>query len=309
MQMVEVACILVNYRNPYDTLECLQSLRTAGLESFKIFLVNNFSLDESAELLIGYLRESGMDAAYMDAGGNIGFAGAVNLGIRAAVNENISHILILNNDCVVAENFTREARTLVKERPGEVLAGRVVDFATGKPTFNIGTISPLTGQIRHIFDPDFQGEINFVSGCLMVVPSEVFVRLGFFDANLFMYWEDADFCFRLKKDGGHIRYCPSLIVRHKFSASVKVSDTPKEYYRIRNQTYIILRRANAKQRFFYIFFLIMLPFYKIIRRPQLFCQAVFGAWDGLLGRLGKRHFENGHGASPASTMKFENILT
>ena len=287
--MAEIACILVNYRNPEDTLECLQSLSKAGAQSYKVFLVNNFSADGSKEMLSGYLHDSGMDAAYLDAGGNIGFAAGVNMGVRAALGEKIPHILFLNNDTVVADNFTRELLKCAREHPGEVLAGRVDDFATGSPSFNIGTFSPLTGQVRHIFDPDFSGEIDFVSGCLILVPSDVFSRLGLLDEKLFMYYEDADFCYRLRKAGVHIRYCPSICIRHKFSASVTRARTPKEYYRIRNQTYTVMRRANILQRIFYMIFLLLMPFYKILRRPQLFGQAMRGAWDGLLGRMGKRH--------------------
>jgi GT2 family glycosyltransferase len=287
--MAEIACILVNYRNPDDTLECLRSLREAGTGSFKIFLVNNYTADGSGGTLQAYLRESGMDAVYLDAGGNIGFAGGANLGIRAALAEGIPHILILNNDSVVAGDFTREALLRSREYPGEVLAGKVVDFATGGPSFNIGTISPFIGQIRHILDLDYRGEIDFVSGCLMLVPAAVFARVGLFDEKLFMYCEDADFCFRLKRGGVHIRYCPSMVIRHKFSASVKKSKTPKEYYGIRNQTYIVMRRAYPIQRFLYVFFLLLMPFYKIVRRPGLFVQAMAGAWDGLWGRMGKRH--------------------
>ena len=287
--MAEIACILVNYRNPEDTLECLQSLSRAGTESFKIFLVNNFSADGSKELLSGYLHDSGMDAAYMDAGGNIGFAAGVNMGVRAALGEKIPHILLLNNDTVVANDFTREMLKCARQHPEDVLAGRVDDFSTNVPSFNIGVISPLTGQIRHILDADFQGAIDFVSGCLMLVPSEVFARLGLLDEKLFMYYEDADFCYRLRKAGVAIRYCPSIGIRHKFSASVTRARTPKEYYRIRNQTYTVMRRANVYQRIFYMVFLLMMPFYKMVRRPKLVGQAVRGACDGLLGRMGKRH--------------------
>lgn len=286
---MQIACILINYRNPEDTLECLESLRKSGTASFKIFLVNNYSSDGSGEILQDYLRKSKMAFTYLDPEENLGFAGGVNLGVRSALleNENPSHILLLNNDTVVAENFTHEATNLARLYPNDVIAGSVVDYSTDRPSFNIGRISPFTGRIAHILKKDFAGEIDFVSGCLMLAPTKVFKDVGLFDDRLFMYCEDVDFCFRLKKNDVHIRYCPSLTTRHKFSASAQTAQTPKEYYGIRNQTYVVLLRGSPVQKILYLIFLLFMPFYKMARRPRLFMQAMRGLRDGLTGKLGR----------------------
>lgn len=75
--MPGIACVTINYRNPEDTLACLESLRLAGAEGFEVFLVNNHASDGSGETLQRYLRESGLAFAYLDPGKNTGCTGGV----------------------------------------------------------------------------------------------------------------------------------------------------------------------------------------------------------------------------------------
>lgn len=286
---MQIACILINYRNPLDTLACLKSIEEAGMRRFKVFLINNYSRDGSGDVLKEFLQKTGASFSYQDPGQNLGFTGGVNLGIRAALEENFTHILLLNNDTLVAKNFTAEVLKSVEAFPSDVLAGKVLDLVTGQPSFNIGRINPLICHVTEIFDMDFKGTIDFVSGCLMIIPASVLKQTGVFDDRYFMYREDFDFCLRLKKQNIRIRYCPSIVILHKVSASTSQTRTPMEYYRIRNQTHIVLHRARFRQKVLYLGFLICMLPYKAIRRPHLLRQTFLGIRDGLLGRLGKRH--------------------
>jgi GT2 family glycosyltransferase/glycosyltransferase involved in cell wall biosynthesis len=286
--MIRLAVILLNYRNAQDTLACIASLARDPSPA-KIFLVDNSSRDGSRETLREGLRASGMDHTYLDPGDNTGFAGGCNVGLRAAFDEGFTHAVLLNNDTLADPGFLNEVARCVEARPGEVLAGEVVDARTGKPSHNIGRISPLTGRVRHIFDSGYAGEIDFISGCLMILPREALERTGLFDERLFMYAEDLDLSWRLKEKGVRMRYCPSIRVRHKESSTVKSVGLPKEYYAMRNQTHVILRRGNALQKLLYGLALLTLPVYKAILFPRTWTQSVRGVFDGLTGRLGRTH--------------------
>src|SRR5262249_43390487 len=147
--MMRIAGVLLNYRNTEDTLACLDSLARSGFQG-KIFLVNNFTEDGSGPLLRAGLEASAIPFAYLEPGFNSGFAGGCNLGIRAALKEDFSHVLILNNDTIVAPDFHREAARLAVSHPRDVLAGKVLETGTEAATHNIGRISPWTGRVRHI---------------------------------------------------------------------------------------------------------------------------------------------------------------
>ncbi|MDQ3000442.1 MAG: glycosyltransferase family 2 protein [Fibrobacterota bacterium] len=280
-------CILINYRNPDDTIACIASLAASKAEGFRILLVNNHAADGSEAPLRAALKVSGMEYVYLDPGGNIGFTGGVNLGFAKALEAGAAHVMLLNNDTVVASDFAAHVREALERHPRDVLAGRILEFDTGEVSWNIGRFSRWTGQVIHVFDADYAGEVEFVSGGLMIVPGEVWRRLGGFDDRYFMYCEDVDFCIRLKRAGIRIRYCPAISIRHKTSSSTKRSGTPKEYYRIRNQTHIVLNRGRTGQKALYLGFLFLMMFYKLARRPALFSQAFRGALHGLSGRLGK----------------------
>lgn len=293
-EMARIGCILINYRYPEDTLACLHSLRESGAGTFKIFLVNNHGGDGSGIPLRNYLSGSGMDFQYLEPRDNLGFAGGCNLGIEAALSETaLSHILILNNDVLVGKDFASEAERAVLAHPSKIVAGTVIDSVTGTPSFNIGRFTPMTGQIRHLFEEGFQEDLDFVSGCLMLVPADVFRRVGLFAESYFMYSEDADFCMRAKAQGVRIQHWPALRLSHALSSATSKSGTPKEYYRIRNQSHLIFHRGRSHQKGLYLFYLAALLFQRLLFRPADFRQSWRGAADAIAGRLGKRHPESG----------------
>lgn len=283
-----IACVILHYRNARDTLDCLKSLGEAGPSSWKIFLVNNSPEDGSSAELEAGLRATGARYAMLVPGFNAGFAGGCNAGMRAALAEGFSHVLLLNNDTLVDAGFVRETERAVAAHPGDVLAGHVTDEA-GNPTHNVGRLSRWTGRVRHVFEPRPGEPIDFVSGCLAILPRSALEKAGLFDERLFMYCEDMELCMRLRAAGARVRYVPAIRVRHKFHPASTRTGVPKEYYIQRNQTYVILRSGTLRQRLMHLVYLAAMPAYKLARRPRLFAQAVRGARDGLLGRMGRRH--------------------
>jgi GT2 family glycosyltransferase len=286
--MTDIACILINYRNPDDTAACIAGLAAAGMKDFRILLYDNSAAEDGGGgPLRAALAASGIPHRYFDCGGNVGYAAAANRGIAEALATGASHVMLLNNDTRIDPGFGAALAGAVAAHPEAVLAGSVLEADTGEASWNIGTLSRWTGQAKHIFDAGYAGPVEFVSGCLAVVPAEAYRRVGLLDERYFMYCEDLDFCIRLKAAGIRIRYVPAMRIVHRTSSSTLRSGTPKEYYRIRNQTHVVMARGSAAQKLGYLAWLAGMVPYKLIRRPALFGQAVRGAWDGLRGRLGR----------------------
>ncbi len=287
MSLASIACLLINYRFPEDTIACISSIIASDKDAFKFFLINNDTDDGSEKVLLEFLESSGSNYAYFAPGKNLGYTGGMNLGIAAALAEGFKSILILNNDTVVDLMFAPECLATINANPGAVIAGTVLDSETGQISHNIGRLSKWTGLVKPIFAPGFQANIDFLSGCMMFVPSEVFQRHGKFDDRYFMYQEDFDFCIRLKKNRVSIIHNPKIVIRHKVSSSTDRMGTPKEYYRMRNQTHIIMHRATLLQKCIYWPFIILLLGYKI-RNPRILSQYLLGIRDALMGKLGVR---------------------
>jgi GT2 family glycosyltransferase len=280
------ALVLLTYKATAMTLECLESLAKSGPDAFTVFLVNNHPQDESGVILIRALESSGLPHRYIESPVNGGFSGGMNLGIRAALAEDFSHIGVLNNDTTVSPDFGSRLLHEISRHPGAVLAGSIVDAATGLPSHGIGVIEPRTLQVRHVFEIDYAGKVDFVSGCFLVAPSGVWNRVGIFRDDYFMYAEDVELSLRLKKADVPIVYCPSLTIRHQGGASADKSQMPKDYYRMRNQTHSILLHGSRAQKSLYFGYLALLLIYKL-RNPPIFMQFVRGIRDAVRGRLGR----------------------
>ncbi len=284
--MPEIACILLNYRNPEDTLACLRSFLDDGVRGFRFYVVNNHAADGSGEALRGFLESSGLPHQYLEPGENLGYTGGVNLGVSRALADGAGHVMLLNNDTAVSRGFCEAALAAARDYPDRVLAGWVADWETGEPSANTGRITPWALHVRRILDPRDTGDFDFVSGCLMVVPAAVFRKVGLLDDRYFMYREDLDFCLRLKAAGVKLLYVPAMSIRHKVSSAADRTSTPKEYYRVRNQTHIVWRHGKPLQRLAYLGFIALVLAYNA-RRPAIFSAFARGVLDAFRGRLGK----------------------
>jgi GT2 family glycosyltransferase len=282
-----VAVILVNYRNAEDTLACLRSLEATDHGGFAVHIVDNASGDGSAEAIGANLRGSPLAAVLHPAPGNLGYAGGVNVGMRAALADGAEFLLVMNNDVKVAADFGRELARACEAHPDAVVAGSIRHEATGRPAHNLGVISPATLRIRYLLEEYDGRPFDFVSGCLMLVPAKVARRVGLFDEKYFMYCEDLDYCLRLAEAGVPFACHPALSIRHKVNASVDKLGFAKEYYLIRNQTHISMTRGSPRQRLLYLASLLVVVLLKA-RQPRLFLAFLRAVRDALAGRLGRR---------------------
>ncbi|HAO99325.1 MAG TPA: hypothetical protein DCQ83_04710 [Fibrobacteres bacterium] len=284
-----IALIILTYRFPEITLRCLESLSSSKSENpFTIFLINNYPEDGSGGVLQEGLSSTGMETRYIEAPRNLGFTGGMNLGIRTALKENFSHLVLLNNDTTVRSDFGHNLQKEIEQWPNDVLAGLVLDAVTHLPSANIAIVTPWTQQIKNIFSTEYDGEVDVVSGCFAIFPVEVFRQVGLFFEPYFMYREDFELCLRVKRAGFIIRCCPSMVVFHEVSASSGKVGVPTYYYAIRNQTHAILRHASFVHKLAYLGYMFFLLLYKL-RQPRIFLVLCAAMRDAFLNRLGVRY--------------------
>jgi GT2 family glycosyltransferase len=288
--MSGIAIITVNFRNVAETLECLDSLAAAGAAApgFGVFVIENGSGDDSASALAAYAARSPLKLILRPLRENIGFAAGCNLGIEEAFAGGYSHAVLLNNDTLVDPDFPAAVRAAVLARPEAVQAGYIGKLSTGEPAHNLGSIGKWTGLVRFHFPR--RGEpapaFDFISCCLMIIPATVVKKVGALKGDFFLYCEDLEFCLRLKAAGVPLAYDPAIGIRHHVSAAVTRVSFPKEYYRMRNQTWVAMRRLGAFAKAVYL-----ARVAGVLARhagsPALFRQFRAGIRDGILGRLGR----------------------
>ena len=244
-KQLKVSIILLNWNNPYDTVECIESIKQISYPNYQIIVVDNNSTDDSIKELenIGNIQLIRNDS-------NLGFAGGNNVGIEYALKRSSDLILLLNNDTVVDRDFLSVlvGRAVGKKNVG-IIGSKIYNYSEPAKIWSAGGgITKLTKRTFQYGENksdekkfNREMEVDFLSGCCMLIKREVFERIGLLDAEYFMYYEDVDFCLRAKKFCKVI-YTPGAIIWHKVSATSNKSY--RDYYRMRNYMMLLNKQFS-----------------------------------------------------------------
>jgi GT2 family glycosyltransferase len=227
----ELAIVIVSYNTREDLVACLQSLTNpAPAVSHEIVVVDNASADGSADAARGFTG-----VRVIDAGTNLGFARATNVGIRAAASE---LVLLLNADTRVPPGALDGLVADLRGHPDVGIVGpRIVD-GNGRPELSFGRmIGPFNelrqktlGRLyangnravsrwveRHVHE---EHEPDWVSGACLLVRRSIAEQVGLLDERYFIYAEDVDFCAAVRAAGMKVRFTPAVEIVHYRGRSV-----------------------------------------------------------------------------------------
>lgn len=212
--------VTVNWNHPNDTCECIQSLLEQENVSPNIIVVDNGSTDNSIDIISNNYKNIQLIPSHK----NLGFAGGFNLGIRSALSQGASHILIINNDTIASPSMFQALITEIKK--GEIGVTAPVIYYASDPTktwscggmINPFLLEPINSHHRdcNILRPEFR---TFLSGCCLLIKREVLDEIGLFDERFFLYYEDLDFCLRIKNSRWKMIIVPDAKLWHKVSVS------------------------------------------------------------------------------------------
>lgn len=235
----DLSIIIVSFNTKELVLSAVGSIKknTKGI-TLEIIVVDNASTDGSPEAI------SNLDGVKLiNNKNNIGFAGANNQGIRIAKGR---YVLLLNSDTIISDNLLKEMVLWMDRKPKAGIAtcslknkngsiqGTGGFFPTLPRVFSWMTIQdlPFVDRLIKPFHParpkSFAGETEFykrqreldwITGAFMLIRKDVFEKAGLFDEDYFMYAEDVDFCYRVKKQDWKIWYLPQWSIIHYGGAS------------------------------------------------------------------------------------------
>jgi GT2 family glycosyltransferase/lipopolysaccharide/colanic/teichoic acid biosynthesis glycosyltransferase len=235
----EVSVIIVNYNVKHFLEQCLMAIEQARHNlNIEIIVVDNASVDGSQAMV----KKKFPDVKLIENSKNFGFAKANNIGLRLARGR---YILILNPDTLIQEDTIIVLKKFLDEHPAVSAVGCKLINPDGSfqitsrrsiPTpwvaftkiVGLSRIFPkskIFGRYNLSYiPPDVESEVDVLSGSLMMVRREVFEKVGYFDEDYFMYGEDIDLCYRIKKAGGKIYYTPKTKAIHYKGESTKKSE-------------------------------------------------------------------------------------
>lgn len=269
--------VTVNWNRVDDTVECVRSLLMGG-QGTEVIVVDNGSTDGSVSLL----RETFPGLRVLENEKNLGYTRGVNQGIGQAMREGATHILVINNDAVVRENTVSGLLEAMLANPQAGVVGpKIFYYGTDIMWFNGGHFNHTLGFSTHpLMDSADDGgddprQVEYITGCTMMVRADVFADVGLFDEDYDIYAEDLDFCLRAQEKGYGVWLVPQAIAEHKVSLSTGVAGsnlmTPYRSYFYGRNMLMLVRKRMTGLRFASCFLgqtFVLLPYYFLLMGLQ-----------------------------------------
>ena len=297
--MKKIAILILNHKQDELTLECLDSLKKVNYDNFEIILVNN---ESQGRFPVEWDRK--MPALnIIEAKDNLGCAGGRNAGIDYYLrNSDAGYLFFLDNDTVVDKDILIELVKVAESKLDAGLVGMKVYYFSEPNKFWIAGGAKLDVK-RGCFYDSGQNEIDSgqydsgsrdvdsIPGGFTFIKRKVIELVGKLDERFFIYYEDPDWCWRLKKHGLKIVFAPCAKVWHKASSSLGRESASFYYYRTRNRL-LFMWKNFSKITFLIFLFNFFIEFVRSnivgfirARKFRLFYASLLGVYDFFAGRF------------------------
>lgn len=214
-----VVTVILNTSRGEDTLACLTTLAEASYAPQHVIVLDNASTDNSVEV-IGH-RFPQVEVISLKQ--NLGYAGNNNVGIEAAMAQGAGWVFVLNEDTIVADDCIAQMIAAAEKDPLVGIVGpmvyhysepNVIQSAGGKldqrwSSIHLGQNEDDKGQYAQ------PRQVDWISGCAILVKREVIEKIGGLDARFFYYWEETDWCLRARENGWKVLHAPQARLWHK----------------------------------------------------------------------------------------------
>ena len=226
--MINVSIIIVSWNTKEILRDCLNSIKqNAGDVIYEIIVVDNASKDSSTEMV----KKNFPQVKLIESKVNLGFAAANNVGIKAASGD---FLLLLNSDTVVLDKAIEKTYSFIKEQSDVGAVGckvlnsdNTLQYSCFRFPSLLNVILTLT-CLRKVFpqnrffgrehyswwDYNEMREVEAISGCFMFIPRVTIKKIGMMDESYFMYAEEADLCWRIKRAELKILFFPDASIIH-----------------------------------------------------------------------------------------------
>jgi GT2 family glycosyltransferase len=196
----KVSIIILNYNGKDCLMGTLLNAFSLEYSNFEIILVDNNSTDGSFEKAKSIFSE----IVPIKNSENLGFSAGNNVGIKYALERDARYIFLLNYDAQVESNALNILIESMEKDKSIGLASPLIFKGNSKDVwFSGGKINWMKMKARHLqkeIKRDYHGS-DYLTGCALLIRREVFKKIGLLDEDYFLYWEDADFGVKAKKEG------------------------------------------------------------------------------------------------------------
>lgn len=214
---------------------CLESLKDASKKlDFDVFVVDNVSRDGSFEKAKKYFPQFN----FIKNDDNLGYGKAHNIALKKAKTP---YLLVLNPDTQIPVESLIELLGYMEKNPDVGIASPRIEKADGSlelashrgfptPKASFMYYFLKNDKLYHLTDRDMSKihEVDSVIGAFMFIRKEALDKAGYFDEDYFLYGEDIDICFRVKKAGYKVMYLPNIKAMHIKGVSSGIKEHSKK---------------------------------------------------------------------------------
>ena len=275
----KIAIIIVNWKQYELTINCLLSIKKLEYKNWKVILVDNESNFEK----INKIKSDFNKVEVIESKENLGFASANHLGIKYAIKNKFEYIMLLNNDTEVNKKFLSPLlNSFQNDNSLGAVQPLIMNYNNRVKVWNAG------GYLNNFFGFPYTNKLNnkkrqidWITGCCIVLKTKVIKKAGLMDEDFFAYYEDVDWSLRIKKLGYKLGIVESSVIFHHGTKSSNISNSEGtlspfvHYLNIRNHIYLIKKHSDKfnfigvlfyqflKILFYSIYFILRLRFSKL----------------------------------------------
>jgi len=290
-----VIIIVINWNSPSYTIRCIQSLQKLEYDNYHVLVIDNGSSDDSLNIIAKAINDLDKFKVF-ETGDNLGFSGGVNYGITRALDMQAEYIWLLNNDTEVDTNCLGSLVKAMRENTDVAIAGSKILLSDERNTiWHAGATINKNGQPEHfgmganIDDLTYSTNrlVDYVTGSSLLISRNSLETIGIMDDRFYLYYEEADLCYRARQKGFKIMYVAHSQLWHKVAAS-STGHHVRVYYEVRNR--LLFTHKHRSSQIIPVFtHLIIQELIKPLMSSQfkLSKYALLGFMDFLMSKYGR----------------------
>jgi GT2 family glycosyltransferase len=243
--LLDVCVVIVNYNGGALLGDVLRAALSSDGVRLGVVVVDNGSTDGSIEAMEQLVRRFGLPAparppVVLRAGANLGFAAGNNLGLYALPAR---YILLLNYDAIVEPRTIASLVRFMDDTPHAGACGPRLNWPDGRPqSFSHGgdptpayllrrALARRAGRPMHDWGGDLPRQVDWVAGTCLCLRAAALAEVGLLSERIFMYFEDADLCLRMRQRGWRVYFVPTAAMTHHNTPSYADRARRANYYR------------------------------------------------------------------------------
>lgn len=250
--MKAIGIVICNYNKADYVCRCIESVLDSDMDNFDIYMVDNASEDNSVEMVT---ERFGDKVTILENSENLGGSGGFNRGIRKVLEEGYEYLMCLDNDVKVAKEAVRSLYEFLKRNPKVGMAGSKV-YHMHEPEYiqqmglniHFKNCSAETLYADRKDSPDIPEVVycDTVAACSLMMPTRVVKKVGLMPEDNFIYWDDMEWGYLVKKAGYKVAACGGSKVYHEMSANVRRENTFSTYYLWRNRLHFFMKYTKRE---------------------------------------------------------------